>query len=476
VRPDGEYVLYWMVAHRRPFDNFGLERAAWWAERLGKPMVVLEALRIGYRWASDRIHRFVIECMADNAQAFAKKPVLYYPYLEPASNAGKGLLEAWAARAAVVVTDDFPCFFLPQMLRLAARRLEVKLESVDSNGLLPMRAADKVYERAFSFRGFFHKNFAKHVDAAPLRDPLNVKLPTPPKAPNDIAQRWPMLRFEDAASLDLRAFDIDHSVVPVARTPGGWQAAERRMHAFMDRLDRYEEARNDPDADAGSGLSPYLHFGCISPHRILAEIARRCHWTIAAIRPKSAGKNRDWWGLPTAAESFLDELVTWREIGYNMCHLDERYDQYDSLPAWARKTLEEHATDDRPHLYTLEEFAEARTHDPLWNAAQRQLTREGRIHNYLRMLWGKKILEWTKHPTEALDVLVELNNKYALDGRNPNSYTGIFWTLGRYDRPWGPIRPIFGSIRYMSSDNTKRKVAVKEYMAEYGERTSGGLF
>jgi deoxyribodipyrimidine photo-lyase len=150
-----------------------------------------------------------------------------------------------------------------------------------------------------------------------------------------------------------------------------------------------------------------------------------------------------------------------------MCHFRQDYDQFESLPEWARKTLTEHANDPRPRKYFLGEFERAATHDSLWNAAQIQLVSEGKIHNYLRMLWGKKVLEWTKSPQEALQIMIELNNKYALDGRDPNSYSGIFWCLGRYDHPWGPIRPIYGTVRYMSSENTARKMNVKEYLFKY---------
>ena len=169
------------------------------------------------------------------------------------------------------------------------------------------------------------------------------------------------------------------------------------------------------------------------------------------------------------AEAFLDQLITWRELGYNMCANLHTYDLYESLPAWAQDTLDGHRKDPRPLLYGLEHFENADTHDPLWNAAQTQLKREGRVHNYLRMLWGKKILEWTPSPEEALDIMIHLNNKYALDGRNPNSYSGIFWILGRYDRPWAPERPVFGKIRYMSSQNTARKLRLKQYLRKYSE-------
>jgi len=176
--------------------------------------------------------------------------------------------------------------------------------------------------------------------------------------------------------------------------------------------------------------------------------------------------------MSPTAEGFLDELITWREVGYNFSSHRNDYDKFESLPEWAQKTLKLHARDERARLYVLEQFEKAQTHDPLWNAAQTQLVREGRIHNYLRMLWGKKILEWSKSPQRAAETMIHLNNKYGLDGRNPNSYSGIFWVLGRYDRPWGPERPIFGTIRYMSSENTIRKVSVKKYIQKYSASSS----
>jgi deoxyribodipyrimidine photo-lyase len=194
---------------------------------------------------------------------------------------------------------------------------------------------------------------------------------------------------------------------------------------------------------------------------------RLAGWTPGKVAPKATGSSRDWWGTSPEIESFLDELITWRELGYNMCWQRDDYDQYESLPEWAQRTLAEHAHDSRPEVYSLEQLEAAETHDDLWNASQRQLVREGRIHNYLRMLWGKKILEWSPSPRESLRVMIELNNKYALDGRNPNSYSGIFWVLGRYDRAWGPERPIFGKIRYMSSENTARKVKVTRFLEKY---------
>jgi deoxyribodipyrimidine photo-lyase len=179
------------------------------------------------------------------------------------------------------------------------------------------------------------------------------------------------------------------------------------------------------------------------------------------------GSREGWWGLPASSEAFLDELVTWRELGYNFCHHRRDWGTYGSLPAWARATLAEHARDARPEHYTRAQLERAETADPIWNAAQRELLAEGRIHNYLRMLWGKKILEWSASPRTAFATLVELNNKYAVDGRDPNSNSGISWIFGLFDRPWGPERPIFGTVRYMSSAATRRKLELADYLARW---------
>jgi deoxyribodipyrimidine photo-lyase len=470
VSDASDYVLYWMISSRRGTYNFGLERAVEWAKQLNKPLVILETLRCDYQWASDRLHKFVIQGMADNAEHFANKNVVYYPYLEATRGGGKGLLKELASHACVVVSDDFPCFFLPRMVDAASAQIPVRFELVDSNGLLPMRAADKVFLRAFDFRRFLQKNLLPHLADVPQRDPLlQVKLPTLKALPAKITTRWPMA---DPAKLllsksGLASFPIDHSVGPV-ETVGGSRAGGVALRTFLkSKLPIYDSDRNQPEKEATSGLSPYLHFGHVSVHEVFEELTRHVEWTPNLVAEKATGSNSGWWGADAEVESFLDELITWRELGYNMCWQRDDYDQYDSLPEWAQETLAEHADDHRPHVYSLEQFELAKTHDDLWNAAQRQLVREGRIHNYLRMLWGKKIFEWSASARESLDVMIELNNKYALDGRNPNSYSGIFWVLGRYDRAWGPERPIFGKIRYMTSENTARKVKVKNYIAEY---------
>jgi deoxyribodipyrimidine photo-lyase len=209
-------------------------------------------------------------------------------------------------------------------------------------------------------------------------------------------------------------------------------------------------------------------------HEVLSEIERAGDWSARDVAGGSrGGKRGTWWGADASTEAFLDQLVTWRELGQHFALRRPDHGLYGSLPAWARATLEAHATDPREPCYGRARLESAGTHDELWNAAQRQLVAEGVMPNYLRMLWGKKVLEWSRSPREALAHLIELNNRYALDGRDPNSESGIFWTLGRFDRPWGPERPIFGTVRYMSSDATRRKLDVTGYLERWA---APGLF
>ena len=471
IRTDGDHVLYWMIAHRRRRANFGLQRAAELSRELGKPLVVLEALRCGHRWASDRFHAFVLAGMADNRADFADSGVTYHPYVETKPGAGKGLLLALAERACAVVTDDFPCFFLPHMVASAGKQVGVRMEQVDSNGLLPMRVADKVFGRAFDFRRFLQKALPAHMGAAdfPVGDPIAKGMVEAKPLPKRITDRWPAASEALLAGdlSELAKLPIDHTVKPVATVPGGPKAGGAVLRRFLkEKLKGYGELRNHPDLDAASGLSPYLHFGHVGVHQVFAGLAAQEQWQPSSFRAKADGQ-RGWFGMSEGGEAFAEELVVWRELGYNYCWQRDDYGDYESLPEWAKATLAEHATDPREHVYSLEELDRGRTHDRLWNAAQNQLREEGRIHNYLRMLWGKKVLQWTPSPKAAFDILVELNNRYALDGRNPNSYTGISWVLGRYDRPWAPKRDVFGVIRYMSSDNTVRKVKTKAYIERW---------
>ena len=469
-RPSRDFVLYWMTASRRRAHNWALARAVAHARELALPLVVLEPLRCDHPFANARLHRFMLDGMRANRAAFADRKALYWPYVEPEPGAARGLLAAFAALAAVVVTDEYPCYFLPAAVAAAAARIDVQLELVDGNGLVPLRVADRTCVRAVDFRRFLQKALPRHLAAAPPADPLAGRsLPRLAGLPPQLARRWPAAS-EALLAGDLAELPIDQTVAAVPGTPGGAEAGGRVLRRFLEqRLGRYADDHSHPDREATSGLSPYLHFGHVGVHEVFAALARHEQWTPDRLSGTATGKRDGYWGMSAAAEAFVDQLVTWRELGFHVCHrMPDTYDRFESLPEWARRTLAEHATDRRDPCYELPTFAAAATHDPLWNAAQRQLLREGTIQNYLRMLWGKKILEWSRTPQEALATMLELNNRYALDGRDPNSYSGIFWCLGRHDRPWAPKRPIFGMVRFMSSASTMRKLRLRTYLERFG--------
>ncbi len=472
VRSDGEFVLYWMTAYRRLNSNFALQRAVDWASELKRPLLVLEAVRVGYRWASDRMHRFLIDGMIHNEQSFRKTPAHYFPYLETKHGEGSGLIEALARRACVLVSDDFPCFFHPYLYERIGKKLPVYFELIDGNGFLPMRAHDRTFTVAHSYRRAMQKLAFDYLGDFPRSNPFEWKrLPSTEINLASICGRWQptKLALYSDRRVPLKGFAIDHSV-PATGLVGGTGEGIARWKSFLDgKLDQYGEGRNEPDQSGSTGLSPYLHFGHVGVHQLLQHLFQSSGWSPNEIA-KPNGKVHGFWNLGESVEALLDQLLTWRELGFNMCSREPNYDRYESLPTWAIATLDKHAHDPRTWTYSLDELEQSKTHDELWNAAQRQLFRDGVIHNYLRMLWGKKILEWSESPRDALKIMIELNNKYALDGRNPNSYTGIFWTLGRYDRPWGPERPIFGLVRYMSSDSTRRKFSVRQYLRRFGSK------
>jgi deoxyribodipyrimidine photo-lyase len=470
VRPERAYVLYWMIAARRLGWSFALDRAVERARALGKPLVVLEALRTGYPYASDRIHAFVLAGMAENGRRAAGR-VLHHPYVERAEGEGKGLVEALARHACAVVTDDFPTFFLPRMVEAAGARLDVRLEAVDGSGLVPFRLAGEAFPTAYAFRRFLQRQLPRWLESFPSPDPLaGAGLPRLAALPPEVARRWPAADLADLArpARLLATLPIDHTVTPVAAVQGGAAAAEGRLAAFVALgLPRYGE-RNHPDADATSGLSPFLHFGHLSAHEVARAVLSREGFEPSRLHPEAKGARAGFWGLSPEAEAFLDQLVTWRELGFNACAHDPQHRELASLPPWARATLAKHARDPRPALYSEEDLAAGRTGDPIWNAAQRQLREEGVVHNYLRMIWGKRLVEWRSSPEDALRVALDLNDRWALDGRDPNSVTGVLWSFGKHDRPWGPERPVYGTVRYMSSALTPKKLRMERWLARFG--------
>lgn len=443
---DGSYVLYWSIAARRTRWSFALDRAVEWGRKLGRGIVVLEALRVDAPWSSVRFHAVVQAGMADARARYGASGIAYYPWIEPEVGAGHGLLEALAARACVVVTDDCPAFFLPRMVAAAAARLDVRVEAIDGNGLVPLAAPRKDYKRAVDFRRALPGWLAAHPEQ-PSADPLvGYDLPRA-QFPADVLARWPIV-------------DVPLDRLPIARIPavpfaGGEVAARAALARFLPRVDAYAEDREHPDIDGTSGLSPWLHWGHLSAHEV-----------VVAVRDRSPGRVGAFAVSPSAA-TFLEELVTWRELAFHTARYRPDAERYASLPDWARRTLADHAGDPRPIVYDVDTLAASRTSDPIWNAAQRQLVGEGRIHNAMRMVWGKLVLGWTRTPEQAFDALVELNNRYAIDGRDPCSSAGIAWCFGRYDRAWGPVRPIYGTVRFMTSASAAKKRRLRGWVQRW---------
>ncbi len=349
-RPEARYVLYWMIAARRTSWNFALDRAVQWARDLEQPLVVLEALECDYPWASDRLHRFVIDGMRDNAASFARSGVTYYPYVEPEPGAGRGLLATLASDASVVVTDDSPVFFLPSIVRAASRHIETRFEAVDGCGILPMQCTGARSGVSVSVC----------VSTLPA-----ARVAATPRCPNRVGRRFVQDRCRRSRRLRRKSrtagrLRIRRScraratsercrsttrVCPVA-IAGGSTAARARLDEFLaTRLDRYGEGRNHPDEDVSSRLSPYLHFGHISAHEIVHGALACVDWTPKALSTTARGTREGWWGVTAPVEAFLDQVITWRELGFNMSARRRDVASFDALPSWAIVTLEKHAHD-----------------------------------------------------------------------------------------------------------------------------------
>ena len=442
VPAGARYVLYWMQMYKRATHNHALNKAIDIANELNLPLVVYEGLKFYYPWASDRIHTFILEGVAEKKKTFAGMGIRYLFFLQKDAHAPKNTVAKLAEEAAVLITDDFPCFIIPEHNRHITERVSIPVYAVDANGMIPMRRLTKEEFAARTIRPKINKLLPEYV--APLATPhLKVQHPR-------LKVNCPETEVTDTNIATLVAScDIDHSVPPSTVYKGGEAAALKRLHHFVRNiLPQYDELRNKPDVDGSSRLSPYLHFGFIAAQQIYEVV-----------------QDAD---VPQEAKAvFLEELIVRRELGYNFTLFNEQYDSLEAAPEWAKKTMAKHAGDKRIVSFTAAQLEAGTTTDALWNATQHELVKTGELHNYMRMLWGKKIIEWSATYEEAFALMVELNNKYALDGRNPNSYTGIHWCFGKHDRAWGPERPVFGTLRYLSSASWWKKVNAKAYIKKY---------
>ncbi|MTI86522.1 MAG: hypothetical protein FH748_00990 [Balneolaceae bacterium] len=470
VNTSGEYILYWMQVNRRFQYNYALESAVRLANQYNKPLLIYEELRVDYPWACDRFHTFVMEGMKENAEYAQQEQLNYFSYVEGDADEGKGLFYSLAEKACAVISDEYPVYIAKTHNEGVAENLGVAYITIDSNGIIPLGITEKDPYSAYLFRKIMQNHFVEAFTNPPQENPVeNLKN----KSKVDVPEECYKIHSRAENSLQdisttVAALPINHNVQAV-NLKGTRQAALDKLGVFISHnLFEYGDKRNDPDENKTSGLSPWLHFGKISEYEIVKAVLEQQpgSWDISSITPNN-GKRSGFFGGDASIESFLDEVITWREVGFHFAHHRPDYDQFESLPDWALKTMRKHEDDVRKHIYDLEEFAQSSTHDEIWNAAQTQLREEGIMHNYLRMLWGKKIIEWTPDYRTALDYMIELNNRYALDGRDPNSYTGIFWCFGRFDRAWQE-RPIFGKLRYMTSKSTRNKVKLQQYLNTYG--------
>ncbi len=415
-KPDhrGDRVLYWTHHALRSDENPALDVAIHLAEKLKLPLLVYQGLSEHYRFASDRHHTFILEAARDLEESYAKLGIQYVLHLDRTSVRFPRLARL-AHSSAVVVTDDFPIEATKQWTEQLAESNSTSVVLVDTACIVPTRLVGKAYDRAFAFRDATAKLY---------RDRVNREWPAIHTTVSPAPVPFESLKLAGRCLATLVSeCDIDHSIGPVSDTRGGYLAGYTRWQAFRrNGLRGYAKRRNQIEIDGVSRMSAYLHYGMVSPFRIAREASA------------------------DGAEKYLDELLIWRELAYAFCYFRTNLDTEASLPLWAIATLTQHANDPRTCL-SWETLSRAKTGDQLWDTAQRSLLKHGELHNNIRMTWGKAILEWSNGHRQALERLIDLNHRYALDGRDPASYGGILWCLGQFDRPFHPEQPILGSVR-----------------------------
>jgi photolyase PhrII len=435
--PAGRYVLYWMHNALRGHENPALDVAIGTARSLGLPLFVYQGLSERYRFASDRHHAFILQGARAAHAELASRGIGSVFHLERPGQRGPHL-RTLATSAAVVVTEDLPTDPIVCWVARLAASVTTPLWLVDTACVVPMKLVGKAYDRAFSHRAATSDLLEKRLTRPwpEDRNPPSLFIPT------DLPFEPINLETADFREL-IAACAIDHAVSPIPHTLGGSGAGYARWERFkLQGLRRYAAERNDALADGVSRMSAYLHYGMVSPLRIARE----------AARTGGAG-----------AEKYLDELLVWRELAYTFCYYRPNHDTLAAIPPWAIESLESHECDPRPALHDWETLARAQTEDPLWNAAQISLVKQGELHNNVRMTWGKAFLNWTSNASAALRLMIDLNHRYALDGRDPASYGGLLWSLGQFDRPHRPPQPIFGTVRTRPTEGHAGRLDVDAY-------------
>jgi len=427
----GDYVLYWMQASQRAEDNHALEYAILKANELRKPLVVFFGITDRFPEANERHYYFMLEGLREVKGSLEKRGIqMVVRHESPEQGAVR-----MAKRACLAVVDRGYLRIQRKWRDDAAKRMECPLVQVESDVVVPVEEASPKEEySAATLRPKIHKKLKSFLVSLKERNPVV----------NSLSLKFQSFDLDDLEKA-ISKLHIDRSVRRVNSFRGGTKEAKKHLRTFLEyKIDRFGDLRNDPSLDYLSHMSPYLHFGQISPLSTALKVSKT----------DSPGR-----------EAFLEEFIVRRELSMNFVFYNERYDSFESIPDWAKKSLKIHLKDRRPYLYSLEELEAAKSHDPYWNAAQKEMVIKGKMHGYMRMYWGKKILEWTRTPEEAFRIALTLNNKYELDGRDANGFTGVAWCFGKHDRPWGE-RPIFGNVRYMNDKGLERKFDVKEYVKE----------
>lgn len=429
----GGPVVYWLSREQRHQDNFPLLLAQRTALAAQAPLAVVFTLAPAFLGATRRQYEFLLRGLAEVAEALSRYRIPFFLLRgEPPATLAAFLAEN---QAGLLVIDFDPLKIKRGWKEAVLHRHRLPAVEVDGHNIIPCWLASPKQE----------------YGAYTLRPKLKRLLPDfLTEFPSLVPHPFPWLRPAPAWDWRqvLRELAPAEAGPPIRWCEPGEQAAHKALQIFLtERLAAYHRKRNNPAERGQSDLSPYLHFGHLAPQRLALEVSRA--------------------PVPAAAkEAFLEELIVRRELADNFCYYNPDYDQCGGFPPWAQRTLEKHRADPRPYLYRLEELEAGQTHDPLWNAAQLEMVYRGKMHGYLRMYWAKKLLEWTASPAEALRIAIYLNDRYELDGRDPNGYTGIAWSIGGvHDRPWQE-RPIFGQIRYMSAAGCQRKFPVAQYLAQ----------
>jgi deoxyribodipyrimidine photo-lyase len=445
LRKGAKCVVYWMQRALRIADNPALDVAIETGNLLGLPVVVFFAVIPNYPNANLRHYHFLQQGLRDVDADAAERGVGFVVRRHP-DNSLEAFLED--AEAALLIGDENPCREPERWRRVLAKRLRIPYWTVDADVVVPSRVFNRSYVLLHHFRPHLKRALPEFLVAQGEVEPL---------------KQWKPRRSLPGISLDgdmTESFrGLDRTVRSVDSFTGGTHAAMKRLAEFVrDDLTAYDEMRNHPEVRGTSRLSPYLHFGNIGP------------LTVALAVRKAVDEGR---AAAAAGERFLEQLIGWRELAVLFVRHEPNYDNWECAAPWARQTLTEHAGDARPHRYTLKQLERGETADDLWNAAQREMVTTGWMHNFMRMYWAKKILEWAPDPATAFDWAVMLNDRYELDGRDPNGYAGIAWAIvGRHDRPWFN-RPVFGLIRPMTAASTARKFNASLYVRQHGEGGAG---